>query len=126
MKRKIKYRCCHISCRNSVCYEGDFSISKDRLDALKEVETGVTEMRAPVGICKIGTPQVFEILEEKNGEPETKEEKTKHYKDRIIELNKVRKRLLKEKQELDIKIKQAEKNLRSLNSALQSLKAEEK
>lgn len=60
---KIKYRCKHLTCRNDSCYEGVVDIDEDRFNRLSAVTNDIDTFKSPKGVCKIGFPQDFEVLE---------------------------------------------------------------
>lgn len=128
MTVKVKYRCTHITCRNPICYESVLGertlLKKETFEALKEAETESSHMRSPAGACKIGVPQVFEILEVEDLDERSlsSEEVIALCEKKIVETKRVKNQLVKQKLAVEEQLKQAEMNLIELNQKLEKAK----
>lgn len=60
---RVSYVCQHLTCRNAACYKSKLNLSKQTFDSLYESEKEKNIFRSPSGYCKLGTHQLFEIVD---------------------------------------------------------------
>lgn len=119
-KIKVKYRCCHLSCRNPKCYEKTLVLDRDKFNILFEAEKAPNIFRSPSGSCLLKNTQLFEILEVL--QKSEKEQKIDLLEEKLHSYEGIVRHTTVEIERMNNSKKQAEKNIEVVKKQLKELK----